>query len=254
MRYWVFTTKPAHFKMAEALVPGETLDWPSFSHFKFETGDQVFFYQSNPVSQLIAKLEIELNDLPFSEADPRNDLRKWPQTRSKIPWLRLRVVQVAPIPFKPLQRGSLYYHTEFKPSPYPKLLHDNEIGYVMRAFEEAAEYEADHEESGNGLSERALARVEGGEILCQAAQEIAGGVVGAISYSRENDTVVLTLIKRGVTTTVIAKGIERINWQYQLLDHEIYGIRLLLVDTYLNLRIDGADIDLLAREMKVMDR
>lgn len=47
MRYWVFTSKPEHFKMSEALVPGETLDWPTFARFKFEVGDLVFIYASD---------------------------------------------------------------------------------------------------------------------------------------------------------------------------------------------------------------
>ncbi|MDE7393737.1 MAG: EVE domain-containing protein, partial [Muribaculaceae bacterium] len=253
MRYWVFTTKPAHFKMAEALVPGETLDWPSFSHFKFENGDQVFFYQSNPVSQLIAKLEIERNDLPFSEADPRNDLRKWPQTFPRIPWLRLRVLQVAPIPFKPLQRGSLYYHTEFKPSPYPKLLHDNEIGYVMRAFDEAAEYQSDHEESPEGLSHRALQRIDGADLLVALHPSLIGGTISALSFNQLDDLITITLDNptEGRSLILTAHGIQRANWQYQRFDHEIYGLRLNIVDTYINLRIDGADLDLLSNTLTV---
>lgn len=73
MRYWVFTSKPEHFKMSEALVPGETLDWPTFARFKFEVGDLVFIYASNPVLQMIGKLEIEELNLSFSEVNPRND-------------------------------------------------------------------------------------------------------------------------------------------------------------------------------------
>lgn len=254
MRYWVFTTKPAHFKMAEALVPGETLDWPSFSHFKFAVGDLVFFYQSNPVSQLIAKLEIERNDLPFSEADPRNDLRKWPQTRSRIPWLRLRVLQVAPVPFKPLQRGSLYYHTEFKPSPYPKLLHENEIDYVIRAFDEAMEYKADHDETPDGLSQRALERVEGGEILSEKLPTLVGGAITKLHFDNDGDEISIAIQSAGERTpgvTITARGLQRANWQFQNLDHTIYGMRLHLVDTYLNLRIDGADLDLLATTLTI---
>ena len=235
MRYWVFTSKPTHFKMSEALIPGETLDWPTFSHFKFEVGDLVFIYQSNPVSQLIAKLEIERNDLPFSEADPRNDLRKWPQTYSRIPWLRLRVLQVAPIPFKPLQRGSLYYHTEFKPSPYPKLLHDNEIGYVMRAFDEAAEYQSDHDETVDGLSRRALQRINGADRLIDKLPTLTGGNISAINFDHLADRISITISNRenGTSLTLTAGGIQRCNWQYQRPDNQIYGLRINVVGAYI---------------------
>lgn len=252
MRYWVFTSKPGHFDMAAALIPGRSLDWPSFSKFKFEVGDLVFFYASNPVLQMIGKLEIERNDIPFAEADPRNDLRKWPMRYSKIPWLRLRVLQAAPVPFKPLQRGSLYYHTEFKPSPYPKLLHEGEIDYVLRAFDEAAAYTADMDAYEGGLDPRALARIDGSERLSDLATTLSGGRISTINFDGENLTVSLTDINSD-SITLKCSGVVRAHWDYESASYLIASVRLTLSDTFLHLQIDGAAVEVLATTISIPD-
>lgn len=251
---WVFTTKPSHFKMSEALVPGETLDWPTFGRFKFEVGDLVFFYASSPVLQMIGKLEIEALDLNFSEVDPRNDLRKWPKTFSKIPWMRLRVLQSSPVPFKPLQRGSLYYHTEFKPSPYPKLLHENEIDYVMRAFDEAMTYSADIVRYDGGLDPSALARVTRGEILKEIAENLKGGHISSINFDRASDSIILTVHPSGEnvdSVTFTYSGVKRINWTFESIDDILSGIRLTIEDTYLLTRFDGSDLEILSTDLRI---
>lgn len=253
MRYWVFTSKPAHFDMASALVPGETLDWPTFSRFKFEVGDLVFIYASNPVSQLIGKLEIEDNNLDFSNADPRNDLRKWPKHHSYIPWMRLRVLQSAPVPFKPLQRGSLYYHTEFKPSPYPKLLHKGEIEYVIRAFDEAMTYKADMVKYEGGVNPEALSRVTRGEILHETISLIKNGRITSLDFSLADDTLTVSVELADGTKGPDLRftGIVRSHWMYDQKDSLISGIRLDVEDTYLSVHIDGADIEILAKALRV---
>lgn len=253
MRYWVFTTKPGHFNMAEALVPGQTLDWPTFSHFKFEVGDLVFFYASNPVLQMIGKLEIENNNLPFSEVDPRNDLRKWPKHHSYIPWMRLRVLQRAPIPFKPLQRGSLYYHTEFKPSPYPKLLHEGEIEYVLRAFDEAMTYSAEKLKYDGGINPEALVRVTRGEILREVADKLPGSHISSLAFSAADSSLRLTISLPSADNsgegpselTLTFGGVKRAKWDYEHLNNTISGLRLTIEDTYLLTNLDGADLELL---------
>ncbi len=251
MRDWVFTTKPEHFKMMDALVPGETLDWPTFGRFKFEVGDGVFFYASSPVLQMIGKLEIEALDLDFSEVDPRNDLRKWPKTYSRIPWMRLRVLQVAPIPFKPLQRGSLYYHTEFKPSPYPKLLHDNERAYVLRAFDDAMTYTSELARDHGGLEPSALARVEKGEIFERTIEKIKGGSVVALNFDKENSKAAVTVVSDDDRLTMEFGGIRRINWSYDSMDDNLSSIRLKTEDTYLLMNLDGPDFEILCEKIKV---
>ena len=240
--------------MSEALVPGETLDWPTFGRFKFEVGDLVFFYASSPVLQMIGKLEIEALDLAFNEVDPRNDLRKWPKTYSKIPWMRLRVLQSAPVPFKPLQRGSLYYHTEFKPSPYPKLLHENETDYVMRAFDEAMTYSADMVRYDGGIDPVAAGRVTKGEILKDIAESLKGGFVAALNFDRRNYQVKVTVAlqesgKSDVSFTF--SGVKRINWTYESADDKISGMRLTLEDTYLLARFDGSDLEILSTDLRI---
>lgn len=250
MRYWVFTSKPGHFDMAAALIPGRSLDWPSFSKFKFEVGDLVFFYASEPVRQLIGKLEIERNDLPFDEADPRNDLRKWPMRFSKIPWLRLRVLQAAPVPFKPLQRGSLYYHTEFKPSPYPKLLHEGEIDYVLRAFDEAAVYDAHLETYEGGLDPRALERIGGSERLVQLAPTLPGGHITGLKFDGGRLSIDLADIN-GATLHIECSRIVRANWDFESASHAIAALRLTVSDTFLHLFIDGAALEILAKELSI---
>ena len=252
MRKWVFTTKPSHFKMSEALVPGETLDWPTFGRFKFEVGDLVFFYASSPVLQMIGKLEIEALDLDFSEVDPRNDLRKWPKTYSKIPWMRLRVLQSAPVPFKPLQRGSLYYHTEFKPSPYPKLLHENETDYVMRAFDEAMTYSSDMVRYEGGIDPAAAARVTRGEILKATAESLKGGNISAINFDRANHRVTVS-VQNGDNSgvTFVFSGVKRVNWSFESADDKISGMRLTLDDTYLLTRFDGSDLEILSTDLQI---
>lgn len=256
MRNWIFTTKPSHFRMSEALIPGDTLDWPSFGRFKFEVGDLVFFYASNPISQLIGKLEIERTDLPFSEANPRNDLRKWPKHHSRIPWLRLRVLQSAPVPFKPLQRGSLYYHTEFKPSPYPKLLHENECDYVFRAFDEAMTYDADIVRYDNGIESRAIERVTRGEILISVIDELKGGRIISLGYSRDSTSSLDVTLSRSTdpdkaAITIHFKGVLRVLWDLHTVNDMISGIRLTVEDTYLLCQLDGASVEILAEEMTV---
>lgn len=250
MRYWVFTSKPEHFRMAEALIPGETLDWPTFSRFKFEVGDLVFIYMSNPVSQLVGKLEIE-EIISFSEANPRNDLRKWPMRHSKIPWMRLRVLQSAPVPFKPLQRGSLYYHTEFKPSPYPKLLHEGEMEYVMRAFDEAMRYDADMVRNEGGIEAAALDRVTRGELLKEALERLGEGRIEHMDYAREKDRLTMTLAAGDDRLTLNFSGLIRCRWNYEKAENAISGIRLTVEDTYLLLTVDGAEAEILATAIEV---
>lgn len=256
MRYWVFTTKPGHFNMSEALIPGQTLDWPTFSHFKFEVGDLMFFYASSPVLQMIGKLEIENNNMPFSEVNPRNELRKWPKHHSYIPWMRLRVLQRAPIPFKPLQRGSLYYHTEFKPSPYPKLLHEGEIEYVLRAFDEAMTYSAETLKYEGGINPEALTRVNRGEILEKFAREIDGASVSSINFSEAKSSLSVKIMLKPKESeessnevTLEFAAIKRAKWDYEHLNHSISGLRLTLEDTYLLTNIDGADLEILSETL-----
>lgn len=252
MRYWVFTTKPGHFNMSEALIPGETLDWPTFSHFKFEVGDLVFFYASSPVLQMIGKCEIIENNLDFSDVDPRNDLRKWPRHHSSIPWLRLRVVERAPIPFKPLQRGSLYYHTEFKPSPYPKLLHENEIGYVLRAFDEIKDYNDFMTHTDGGLNPLALNRVINGTKLKETADEFIGGKILALSYSDAvNDLEINVGLRDNDQLVLKFSGLKRVIWNYDRADSLITGFRITIDDTYLLVYIDGAGVEVLAEALTV---
>lgn len=251
MRDWVFTTKPEHFKMMDALVPGETLDWPTFGRFKFEVGDRVFFYASSPVLQMIGKLEIEALDLDFSEVDPRNELRKWPKTYSRIPWMRLRVLQVAPVPFKPLQRGSLYYHTEFKPSPYPKLLHDSERAYVLRAFDEAMTYTSELARDHGGLEPTALSRVGKGEILEKTVENLKDGYIADLNYDKVKSCVSITIEAHEERLKLEFEGIRRINWNYDRLDDSLSSVRLKTEDTYLLLNLDGPDFEILCEKMTV---
>ena len=238
--------------MSEALVPGETLDWPTFGRFKFEVGDLVFFYASSPVLQMIGKLEIEALDLDFSEVDPRNDLRKWQKTSSRIPWMRLRVLQSAPVPFKPLQRGSLYYHTEFKPSPYPKLLHENETDYVMRAFDEAMTYSADMVRYEGGIDPVAALRVTRGEILKATAENLKGGHISAVNFDRATHKVTAS-VQNGDNTevTFTFTDVKRVNWTFESADDKISGMRLTLEDTYLLTRFDGSDFEILSSDLHV---
>lgn len=247
MRDWIFTSAPDHFDMKRALVPGDTLDWPMFGRFKFEPGDGVLIYMSNPVSQLVGRLEIEEVGLPFSEVNPRNDLRKWPKRQSRIPWLRMRVLQNAPIPFKPLQRGSLYYHTEFKPSPYPKLLHEGEREYVLRAFDEAMIYQRESHMFPDGLNPVAVHRVDGGERLQRLIEEVQGKGVDRIEYDREHSRIDIEV----AGATISCAGIVRANWSFERADHVVSGLRLTLEDTYLQLHLDGADFEVLAEKMSV---
>lgn len=254
MRYWVFTSKPEHFKMSEALVPGETLDWPTFARFKFEVGDLVFIYASSPVLQMIGKLEIEEINLNFSEVNPRNELRKWPRRHSSIPWMRMRVLQAAPVPFKPLQRGSLYYHTEFKPSPYPKLLHEGEIDYVMRAFNEAMTYNADMIRFAGGVNPAALVRVTRGEILEAALDELKGGRVMKIEFSKSDARLSVGASLSGREETGISftfGGVIRAHWAYEHVNDIISGIRLDVDDTYLHIHFDGAEMEVLAESLRI---
>ncbi len=254
MREWVFTTKPDHFRMKEALVPGETIDWPSFSHFKFEPGDLVFFYASSPVAQMIGKLEIERTDLDFaSEVDPRNDLRKWPKHHSRIPWLRLRVLQRAPVPFKPLQRGSLYYHTDFKPSPYPKLLHEGEREYVMQAFEEAAEYKREMAGSERGIEEAALKKVSGRENPRQALESLTGGNIERIDYDREARRITVTVkaVDGTLMTILTFDGVRRALWDCDMTETSVTGVRLRTEGIYLLCTLDGAGLELLSESMRM---
>ena len=251
MRDWVFTTKPEHFKMMDALVPGETLDWPTFGRFKFEVGDRVFFYASSPVLQMIGKLEIEALDLDFSEVDPRNDLRKWPKTYSRIPWMRLRVLQVAPVPFKPLQRGSLYYHTEFKPSPYPKLLHDSEREYVLRAFDEAMTYTSEISRDHGGLEPTALGRVGKGEILEKAIERLKGGYIAALRFEKNKSMASVTVESETDRLKFEFEGLCRIRWSYDRMDDRLSSIRLKTEDTYLLLNLDGPDFEILCEKITI---
>lgn len=255
MRHWVFTTKPSHFRMSEALVPGDILDWPTFSRFKFEVGDLVFFYASSPILQMIGKLEIEKIGLAFNEINPRNDLRKWPRHHSSIPWMRLRVLQCAPIPFKALQRGSLYYHTEFKPSPYPKLLHEREINYVLRAFDDAMTFTVDLLEHPDGLNPAALRRVTRGEILKEVVEHLNGAIVTQLMFEPENNLLKLSL---RLSTNDAAeqimlsfRGIFSFNCHYEHISHNLTGIRLTIENTYLKTNIDGADIEILSDSLLI---
>lgn len=234
--------------MSEALVPGEVLDWPSFGRFKFAVGDLVFFYASSPVLQMIGKCEIEETDVPFNQVNPRNDLRKWPKHHSRIPWLRLRVLQTAPVPFKPLQRGSLYYHTEFKPSPYPKLLHDNEETYVMEAFDEAMTYRSDNLKHDGGIEEAALAKVERGEILRDSAKRLVGGRIESLEYKSGDKTLTVGLINGDDALTIRYEGVRRIRWQQDPGDI-ISGIRLSREDIYLLTTIDGLGLEILSSSL-----
>ncbi len=254
MRYWVFTSKPSHFRLEEALQPGATLDWPTFSRFKFEVGDLVFIYASNPVMQLVGMLEIERNDLDFSEVDPRNDLRKWPKLYSKIPWLRLRVIQRAPVPFKPLQRRSLYYHTEFKPSPYPKLLHDGEIDYVLRAFEEIKTYNDMKDMNEEALSQAALDRTTNGNILAEAADLLPGAGIADINYSKAESRLVVTITLNALSDNLLRltfEGIERVVWAHDKGEDTMAGIRLTLEDTFILTIFEGCGFEILARSLSV---
>lgn len=231
-------------------MPGETLDWPSFSHFKFEVGDLVFFYASSPVLQMIGKLEIERTDLDFAtEVDPRNDLRKWPKHRSSIPWLRLRVLQSAPVPFRPLQRGSLYYHTEFKPSPYPKLLHEGEREYVLRAFDEAMTYTGDLVRYEGGLDPRALERAG---ILRETLEELAGGRVNRMEFDKEAGSVVMDFTTNaGSALRLVFGGVRRAKWDYERANDTLTGVRLTLEDIFLLANFDGADAEILADSVRI---
>lgn len=254
MRYWVFTSKPSHFKLEEALEPGSTLDWPTFSRFKFETGDFVFIYASNPVMQLVGKLEIERTDLDFSEVDPRNDLRKWPRLYSKIPWLRLKVLQRAPIPFKPLQRRSLYYHTEFKPSPYPKLLHGGEIDYVLRAFDEVKNYNDINEMNEDALSSAALDRVINGEILREASGLLAGAGIADLVYKKAESRLEVIISLNALSDNLLRltfEGIERVMWTHDKGEDTMSGMRLTVEDTFILAKFEGCGFEILARSLRV---
>lgn len=243
--------------MSEALVPGETLDWPTFGRFKFEVGDLVFFYASSPILQMIGKLEIEEMDLPFSEVNPRNELRKWPKHHSRIPWMRLRVLQSAPVPFKPLQRGSLYYHTEFKPSPYPKLLHEGEREYVMRAFDEAMTYRADMIRYDDGINPDTMERVTRGEILKETVERLKGGRIETIDFSKTDASISIVVIApcqgdaEPEKLKFIFGGVIRAKWDYEHANDTLSGIRLDIDDTYLLINLDGADIEILSKSLRI---
>lgn len=232
-------------------MPGETLDWPTFGRFKFEPGDLVFFYASSPVLQMIGKCEIERVDLPFAEADPRNDLRKWPRHHSRIPWMRLRVLQSAPIPFKPLQRGSLYYHTEFKPSPYPKLLHESEREYVMRAFDEAMTYRADLVRNEGGVDPEALARVTRGELLREAVAKVKDGRMEKMEFDAASDGLTVTLSKDDDRLTLGFTGLRRVRWDYERSRCPFTGLRLTREDIFLLINLDGLEAEILADGMRI---
>lgn len=252
MRYWVFTTPPNQFKVMEALIPGTTLDWPTFSHFKFEVGDLVFFYASSPVMQMVGKLEIMRNDLPFVQADPRNDLRKWPRTYSKIPWLRLRVLQCAPMPFKPLERGSLYYHTQFKPSPYPKLLHQGEIDYVLKAFDKAETYQRVVDENPGGISLQALQQAQMDVKFIDTARAFIGSKIILANYNRKDNSFSITLESNTANQlTIICRGIRHILWNHLANTNSISLIRFVQEDIYLKLNFDGAELEVLAEQVTI---
>ncbi len=261
MRKWVFTTKPSHFKMDEALVPGATLDVPVFGKFKFEVGDLVFYYASNPVLQMIGKCEIEELGLPFSEVDPRNDLRKFPRHHSSIPWMRLRVLQAAPIPFKPLQRNSLYYYTGFKPSPYPKLLHEGEEEYVMRAFDEAMTYTSDLSRNDCGIEEEALQKVSGREIFKESAELIKGGTIDTLRYDRGEAPLVVTIRNGEARVSMTFSGVRRVRWDFDkavpqdidgsMQEDVLTGIRLKREDLFLLATFDGIGLEILADTLRL---
>ena len=239
--------------MARALVAGETLDWPTFSRFKFEVGDLVFFYASSPVLQMIGNCEIEAVGIPFGDVDPRNDLRKWPMRFSRIPWMRLRVLQSVPVPFRPLQRGSLYYHTEFKPSPYPKLLHEGELEYVQRAFREAAEYKSDLDSYDGGIDPAAIVRVENGEKLRAFAHRLKGGRMLAMRFEKESSVVSVVLRSaEGEALELIFRDVRRARWDYDSMNAEVAGLRLTIDNTYLLTNIDGADIELMSGVLAIV--
>lgn len=250
MRNWVFTVQPSHFRIEGILKPGEELDWPTFSHFKFATGDLVFLYASTPVRQMIAQLEIENPGIPFAAANPRNELRKWPKTYSSVPWMRLRVLKTAPVPCRPLERGSLYYHTEFKPSPYPKLLHEKEIDYVMRAFENASRTPTTIE--GERLQPSALAQVEGGAVLSANAEKLKGGKITDMHHSLNPECLTLTLRNiEGVAITLHAEELRRVIWNYEYDNRSIAHIQLNESDNFLLLHIAGADLEVMAAKISV---
>lgn len=253
MREWVLVTNPETFKMTEALVAGETLDWPTFGKFKFAVGDMVFFYASSPTAQMIGKLEIEELGLRFSEVEPRNELRKWPKRFSNIPWMRLRVLQSAPVPFKPLQSRSLYYHTGFKPSPYPKLLHAEEREYVYRAFNEAMTYTADSLRYEGGLNPTALSRIERGEMLAAAVDRYNGGEIEALGFDKPSARLTLTLRSADGSDRLTIECLEiiRAQWDYDSHSCTISGIRLDLDTTYLLLTIDSASVEILTTSIRI---
>lgn len=251
MREWVFTVPPGQFNIMAALIPGAYLDWPTFSKFKFEEGDYVFFYASSPVMQMVGKLRIEKTGLDFSKVNPRNDLRKWPRTYSKIPWMRLYVEQCAPVPYKPLERDSLYYHTGFKPSPYPKLLHAEEHEYVWRAFDQAMDFKADVEEN-NGLAGDALAEIEKRKLFSEIAASMRGGHVTCICFDKEENIISLSLQSRNDDAVkLLCSGLRRVAWNYDRLNDSIGTIRLKKRDIYLQLNIDSADLDIICDKLDV---
>ncbi|MDE6008610.1 MAG: hypothetical protein K2G90_05315, partial [Muribaculaceae bacterium] len=158
------------------------------------------------------------------------------------------------IPFKPLQRGSLYYHTEFKPSPYPKLLHENEREYVLRAFDDAMTYSANIDRFEDGINPDAEARITPGRIFRDVAVRMKGGNVVNILYSAALDRIELTLMSSGDAPESIKfnfAGIIRANWDYTKCEHVISAIRLNLEDTYLLTNIDGADIEILSTTLRI---
>lgn len=252
MRYWVFTSKPGHFDMSKALIPGQILDWPTFSRFKFEVGDLVFIYASSPVLQMIGKLVIEQTSLPFCEADPRNDLRKWPKKHSSIPWLRMRVLQCAPVPFKPLQRGSLYYYTQFKPSPYPKLLHEGEIDYVLRAFDKAMEFTSDSLRGEGKFSSRVINGRPDAEVLAETLASLVSGHISAMKYERELRKITVSATnKEGATVNLKFDGVRRINWFAENDNDAIDHVQVSEEGIYVLTHFHGADLEILSEDINI---
>lgn len=165
--------------------------------------------------------------------------------------MRLRVLQSAPIPFKPLQRGSLYYHTEFKPSPYPKLLHESEREYVMRAFDEAMTFRADLVRHEGGIDPEALAKVTRGELLEEATGRLKEGKMEEMRFDAASDALTVTLRKDEDRLTLTFTGVRRVKWDYERARCAFTGLRLAREDIFLLITLDGLEAEILADGMRI---
>lgn len=135
MRYWYLPLNIKYFDFVKNFHDHDTIDVRQYANYKYAVGDIVYIYSGEPFSQFLFLTEVVKIDIPFEEAQLRNELRPAPQKSTVNNWMRLKVLKSVP-PGTASLFGSIFTADGFKIAHFPHLINKPEyLVYLNQEFD-----------------------------------------------------------------------------------------------------------------------